>query len=465
MSGLVVNFQSSLPLDAQLLISHRARATSTRTDYLPNACLSPSSLYSDVDGDHTRSVEHTNLRAVSEPGLVLTALLKRYPRSLRTAQVENPALLIDDSLSLINRTGAYFIAKDLVEHFGQRATVRRWRLIGQAKPEGLGRKVLARLMLMEMNWLRSQTWLRWPEPVMCKRLFLDPLYVLRSRLAAADVVLCHDIGPVTHPDLYDRGTVELYADAYKKIVAAKPGMVFVSNTSRRAFETAFGTDFRFLHAIPLYVRPATVDTRPEPVPGIRKPFFLSVGALERRKNHTTTLEAFAESGLAKEGVSLVICGSRGDATKEIEERVARTPGAVLPGYVTDAQLSWLYREAEAFVLPSLFEGFGMPALEAAAHGLIPIISSDSALNEAVGSLGLAIEPRDVRQLSRAFVKLAKLGEEELSAWRTSLLAHADKSTRNHFLAQWAETLFAREELVVAKREPYPSPSSQTPRSA
>ena len=118
-------------------------------------------------------------------------------------------LLIDASLSLINRSGAHYIAEDLALAFGGEGVVRRWRLLRGQLPTGIARKVFGRLMLREMSLLGTSTRFLWPEPkaAKLKRLFLDPLYVNRSRLESSDIVLCHDIGPVTHPALYDSRTI------------------------------------------------------------------------------------------------------------------------------------------------------------------------------------------------------------------------------------------------------------------
>jgi len=357
-------------------------------------------------------------------------------RSARAGARPARTLLIDDSLSLINRTGAHFIARDLVAHFRDRAVVRRWRGFGAELPQGLPRKLLARVMQHEMRWLGASDRWRWPERGATLRLFLDPLYVMRAALDADDVVLCHDIGPLTHAGLYLPETVRWYETAYARIRARRPGLVFVSETSKAAFVDRFGADFRFLHAIPLYVRSATDDGAEAAVPGVTAPFFLSVGALERRKNHTATIEAFERSGLADAGVRLVLCGSRGDAAAQVEQRVARTPGVSLMGYVSDAQLRWLYRHALAFVLPSLLEGFGMPALEAARHGLVPIISADSALNEAVGHLGLPVDAQRPDDIAAALHRVHRLDAAEREAWQQRLRDHARAATRERFLQRW-----------------------------
>ena len=151
----------------------------------------------------------------------------------------------------------------------------------------------------------------------------------------------------------------------------------------------------------MYVRTGSLAGHPEAFPGIEPPFFLTVGALEKRKNQGTAIEAFERHGFAQRDVSYILCGARGEGAEEIVATAARTSGVKVLGYVSDAQLRWLYKEASGFVLPSLLEGFGMPALEAAFHGLVPIISRDSALAEAVNGLGIQVDPLSVSDIGEA----------------------------------------------------------------
>jgi glycosyltransferase involved in cell wall biosynthesis len=351
-------------------------------------------------------------------------------------------LLLDCSLSLINRTGAHYICEDLSATFGANGILRRWRLLKQKLPDGIARKIFGRLMVREIELLGTSNRFLWPEPgaLKLKRLFLDPLYVSRSRLESSDIVLCHDIGPVSHPELYDKGTVAAYEKAYSKIAEAQPGMVFVSNASRLAFEARFGTDFRFLKAISLYVRTGSLAGHSEPVPGVQRPFFLTVGAFETRKNQRTAIEAFGQYSFAKRGISYVLCGAKGTGSEEILATAARTPGVKVLGYVSDAQLRWLYDEASAFVLPSLLEGFGMPALEAALHGLVPIISRNSALAEAVNGLAIQVDPHSASAIGKGMESVLALDEKRRAELSNALTAHARSATREKFLREWEDLI-------------------------
>jgi len=347
-------------------------------------------------------------------------------------------LLLDCSLSLINRTGAHYLCEELSAAFGGKGILRRWRLLGQQLPTGIARKIFGRLMLQEITLLGTSSRFLWPEPkgVKLKRLFMDPLYVSRSRLESSDIVLCNDIGPVSHPELFHAGAVTAYEKAYRKIATARPGIVFISNASRLAFDARFGMDFRFLRVISLYVRTGSLAGPSEPVPGIQRPFFLTVGALETRKNQRTAIEAFGRGGFAKRDVSYVLCGPKGAGWEEIMATAAHTPGVKVLGYVPDAQLRWLYKQASAFVLPSLLEGFGMPALEAALHGLVPIISRNSALTEAVNGVGIQVHPHSVSDIGEAMECALALDEERRNELRKALVAHAQSATRERFLGEW-----------------------------
>jgi glycosyltransferase involved in cell wall biosynthesis len=360
-------------------------------------------------------------------------------------------VMADCSLSLVNKTGAHYIAQELVvslaHHF---SCVRRWRLLDRPLPDGVARKVFGRMMLRELSILGDSPALPWPEPSSTDvlRLFMDPLYVLRSQLSSRDIVLCHDVGPVTHRFLFPRDIVRLYETAYTKIAKRKPGIVFVSDTSRNEFVNLFGHDFRYLKTIPLYVRSASAIGEASPPSGVSGRYLLTVGALERRKNQLNAIRAYRESGLARKGVGYLLCGPRGDGAAMILDEARRTSGVTVLGYVSDSELRWLYRNATAFVLPSLLEGFGMPALEAASYGVLPIVSNNSALEEAVGGLGVSVDPNSVQDIARGMSAVCKMSSADKQRRSEALLAHAASYSVGRFLSAWdalltTERLFER----------------------
>jgi hypothetical protein len=358
--------------------------------------------------------------------------------------MSTPQYLADFSLALINRTGAYYVCRDVVERLGHFfPAVRYWRLFLKQEPSGITRKLLGRAMLYELGKLAVETPLPRPRGSAAgdlPTLFLDPLYVLRASLQPRDIVLCHDVGPLTHPELFDPATTAMYARAYDIIRRKRPGMVFVSEASRAAFTALFGGDFRFMTVIPLYVRGALDGGEARAPEGVTPPFLLTVGGLEERKNHRRIIEAFLASGLRERGYSYVFCGPRGNSAGAVQALAEATDGVHGFGYVGDAELRWLYGSAAGFVLPSLLEGFGLPPLEAAQQGLVSVVSDDGAQKEAVGEGAILVDPRSVASIADGMRRLVDMPGEERARRLGLVRAHADALSQERYLQRWSDLL-------------------------
>ena len=147
--------------------------------------------------------------------------------------------------------------------------------------------------------------------------------------------------------------------------------------------------------------------------GLPERFVLFLGTLEPRKNLPLLLEAWAMlKGRGSLGHKLVIAGGKGWYFAQIDEAVARLgleDDVILPGFVPQAELPLWYSAAEVFVYPSLYEGFGLPPLEAMACGAPVVVTNVSSLPEVVGQAGLLVSPDDPQALMEA---LAVLLEDE-----------------------------------------------------
>ena len=146
------------------------------------------------------------------------------------------------------------------------------------------------------------------------------------------------------------------------------------------------------------------------------PYWLYVGGLSPHKNLLRLIEAF--SLLPNTIGQLVIVGDFGDTfhthIPELRQKVADcgvTDRVVFTGFVPDDALAVLYRKAQAVVLPSLWEGFGLPAAEAMACGTAVLHSSAGSLPEIVGDAGLLFNPLDVADIAEKWLRLA--GDESL----------------------------------------------------
>jgi glycosyltransferase involved in cell wall biosynthesis len=146
--------------------------------------------------------------------------------------------------------------------------------------------------------------------------------------------------------------------------------------------------------------------------GLPSRFILSVGTVQPRKNYARLIEAFAR--LEEPDLRLVIVGGLGWLYEDIfaairsmglEDRVTVT------GYVEDVDLPAVYNLAEVFALPSLYEGFGIPPLEAMACGLPVIVADNSSLPEVVGDAGVLVNAYDTASLAEGLTRL--LGDPAL----------------------------------------------------
>ena len=151
-------------------------------------------------------------------------------------------------------------------------------------------------------------------------------------------------------------------------------------------------------------------------------FILMVGTIEPRKNLSRLITAYGQlrrqTGLPH---TLVIAGKEGWLFQGIYEQVTReglTEHVLFPGFVADADLPALYTLADVLAFPSLYEGFGLPPLEAMACGTPVVTSNNSSLPEAVGSAALLVNAEDTDGLTEALARV--LGDAELRGRLTEL---------------------------------------------
>ena len=144
---------------------------------------------------------------------------------------------------------------------------------------------------------------------------------------------------------------------------------------------------------------------------LHPPFFLYVARLEHpAKNHARLIAAF--NRFKTESPSpwqLVLCGADWNGAEVIHALARRSPFAAdirLPGFVADGDLATWYRAAAVMVYPSLFEGFGLPPLEAMACGCPVLASSTGAVGEVCGDAAATADPRNISDLTRQLARLA-----------------------------------------------------------
>jgi glycosyltransferase involved in cell wall biosynthesis len=181
-----------------------------------------------------------------------------------------------------------------------------------------------------------------------------------------------------------------------------------------------------------------------------RPFVLFVGILSPQKNLLTLLRAFAESGLAGLGVSLVLAGSNVEGYAPILRATAARLGIaeslVLTGFVSKALLRALYQGGLCVVLPSHGEGFGLPLVEAMASGTPILAANRQAIPEVLGDSGCLFEPDDTGALATL---LHRVGTDE--GFLADLRLRSSRGRDRFSWTKTAEATAAVYEEVVSRR--------------
>ncbi len=280
---------------------------------------------------------------------------------------------------------------------------------------------------------------RRPAPPNCRRRLLverapwlapDLFHGLNQRLPASRfrraVATFHDLFVLTA----DYSTPEFrrrFARQALEAAARSDLIIAVSEFTASQVSDLLGVDRRRLRVVP-----HGVDLPPTLPAGRRLALVLHVGAIQKRKNLIRLVRAFRAM---PPGWRLVLAGSSGFGAAQIFEEIERSPrrsDIEVTGYVPRQRLEQLYRQASILAFPSLDEGFGMPVLEAMAHGLPVITSNRSALPEVAGDAAILVDPLEEDEIASALRSLASNVElrERLAArgwnraarfpWRTAV---------------------------------------------
>jgi glycosyltransferase involved in cell wall biosynthesis len=223
------------------------------------------------------------------------------------------------------------------------------------------------------------------------------------------VVTVHDLAFLHAPEHFTpRGN--RYFRRALQVVRAEADAVVVPSQTTGDDCVAHGIDPERVHVVPHGVR--VPDQTPEAAAatrrrhGLDRPYVLWCGTLEPRKNLGGLLRAFALLAAEEPDLDLVVVGPSGwgDAAQDLRARATSAPldGRVrMLGHVGTTELHALYAGARAFCFPSYREGFGMPVLEAMAHGVPVVTSAGTSMAEFSEGAALLVDPHDDESLAAA----------------------------------------------------------------
>ena len=246
-------------------------------------------------------------------------------------------------------------------------------------------------------------------------LYHDPNF-LAYRFAGPTIITVHDLSWIRYPETHPPERVAALNDLFPKSLVKAHHIITDAAYVRDELISTFGVYAGRITSIPLGARAAFhVRDRDACAASLKKhnlgwrQYVLSVGTLEPRKNLQLVLRAFASLPPdVQERFPLVIVGMRGWLTSGLESIIEPLAGrgrVRALGFVDDTELAHLYSGARMHVYPSLYEGFGLPPLEAMTSGTPVIVSNASSLPEVVGNAGFTVDSADVDGLKESMLQL------------------------------------------------------------
>jgi glycosyltransferase involved in cell wall biosynthesis len=227
------------------------------------------------------------------------------------------------------------------------------------------------------------------------------------------VCTIHDIIPIDHPEWFSKSFSAWYQWLLPALARSAQHLIAVSEFTRTRVIDAFGLKPEKVSVVLNGVGPEFTPRPEEEIARVKtrlgigeQPYVLYVGSLEPRKNLARLVAAWTRIHSQCQDVQLVITGlNKGGSKVFAAVKIDKIPAGVFTGFVEDADLPALYSGATAFVYPSLYEGFGLPPVEAMACGT-PVITSDgTSLSEVVGDAAVLVDPESADSIADAILRV------------------------------------------------------------
>lgn len=214
------------------------------------------------------------------------------------------------------------------------------------------------------------------------------------------ITAIHDLAVIVNPSWFNRKFRILYRFLLPRLVRSSKRLITVSHFSKSQLEDYFPKSEGKIEVVYNGATPnlgTSNDNKLLTNFGLNKnEYILGVSSIEPRKNLERLISAYRL--LDHNKVKLVLVGSKGKSFNHIDLNTTH-PGIILAGYVNDQELSSLYRNAICFVYPSLYEGFGIPPIEAMNSGCPTIVSDIPALREVASDAVLYVDPHNIEDIA------------------------------------------------------------------
>lgn len=285
----------------------------------------------------------------------------------------------------------------------------------QSAPPGI---LSLRSLPVTDDWM-ARLWQRLRLPILAEWItghidcFYSPDFVLPPlRNDTPALLTVHDLSFLRHPETFPPALRAYLEHAVPRSVTRADHILADSNATRDDIIDLFDATPGKVTTLYSGVSPRFT---PEAAPGERRrlqskygigdvPYILSLGTVQPRKNYVRLMKA-CDPLAEKRDLHLIIVGHPAWLSEPIVAAADARPHVRMMGFLDDDDLPALYRQAAAFAFPSIYEGFGLPPLEAMASGIPVVVSSASSLPEVVGDAGLTIDPLDVPAWTAALTQV------------------------------------------------------------
>lgn len=265
-------------------------------------------------------------------------------------------------------------------------------------------------------WTQIRLWwelLLNPPDVLLVPAHTIPLLPIHKRTKV--LVNVHDVGFKRFPELYKPIQVRYHDLTMRRIKARADIIITISEFSKQEIMELYGIKPDKIKVVYLgYDTEAYCRQSAEAVNlitkkyGIAEPYLLYVGRLEKKKNIGNIVKAYVLSRVSHEDLKLVLAGSKGNQYGDIKKIITDLKleeEIILPGYIEQGDLPALIAGAQAFIFPTLYEGFGLPILESMACGT-PVITSNTLPHTEVGrEAAIYADPKSPEAVSDAIIKV------------------------------------------------------------
>ena len=253
-------------------------------------------------------------------------------------------------------------------------------------------------------------------------LYHSSYYLMPYRPGAPTVLTCYDLIPIVYPQYFSAAQRLIYRITHILALNTARTTLAISELTRSDLARHFRASAQRIVVTPLAADAHFTPQPPERIAAVRRTYklperyVLYFGSNKPHKNLIRLIQAWQRSAVSRQRSALVVAGhwdTRYNETRQLVEALNLNDRVVFAGPIDDADLPALYSGAQLFAFPSLYEGFGLPALEAMTCGTPVACSNTSSLPEVVGDAGLLFDPLDVGAMADTLRRA--LNDDELCA--------------------------------------------------